>query len=76
MLRIQSLDGVHAVDVEPDFGVGRVVAEAHGVPQGRDPHDISCNHTDRSIQLHDAKMALHGLLHKGYNISLLSLMGV
>ena len=47
MLWIQSLDGVHAVDVEPDFGVGRVVAKAHGVPQGRDPHDISCNKNNK-----------------------------
>ena len=43
MIRVQSLDGIHSVNVEPDFGVGRVVAEAHGVPQGRDTHDIDCN---------------------------------
>ena len=37
-------------------------------------HRDQSKHIERACQLHGAKLTRHGLVHKGFNISLLSLM--
>ena len=46
----------------------------HGV--GHRENSSGRIHMERACQLHGMKMTRHGLLHKGFNISLLSLMGM
>ena len=45
------------------------------LPLSTMPKRLTRKHWDRSIHLNDMKMTLHGLPHKGFTISLLSLIG-